>query len=107
MKGVDLEGEEGNKLASSDSEFLMEVLEIREMIEESTDVQYLQQIARQYEARMRAMINDVARAFDTNDVEGAKILTIRLKYISRIQEEASNKAESLSSPSLNPSETVP
>jgi molecular chaperone HscB len=93
--GVDVEGEDGNRAANTSPELLMEVMDVRERIDAASQMQELQDIRREYATKLTQTIDEAARAFDAGDVQHATKLTVQLKYLTKIAEEAENKMEEL------------
>ncbi|CAB9522614.1 Co-chaperone [Seminavis robusta] len=69
------------------SMLLMQVMEIREAIEEAgSDQAKLQSLSEENNTRMQEVGEELAQAFDAQDLDKAVELTIMLQYYSRIEE---------------------
>lgn len=68
----------------------MEIMEIRERIEEATQ-QEAKQIGKQNVEAIRHTIHNISQAFKRKDLEAAKMETTKLQYLVRIQEAVENK----------------
>ncbi|KAL3912270.1 MAG: hypothetical protein SGPRY_008392, partial [Prymnesium sp.] len=68
--------------------FLSEVMEVREMLEESAGDALSMAAARQAnQARVDEICGELQLAFDGSDLERARVLTAQLQYLQRIEEE--------------------
>lgn len=89
LQGVAVgEGDEGT---ISDQELLVEIMEIREAIEDARDEASLRQLLRENEERLGACIAAVALAFESGDLASAQVSVQRLSYYTRIQEELTRR----------------
>mmetsp|Transcript_19023 Transcript_19023/g.26610 ORF Transcript_19023/g.26610 Transcript_19023/m.26610 type:complete len:269 (-) Transcript_19023:3078-3884(-) len=84
--GIELE--EGTTI--TDPELLMEIMEIREKIEESSQRETIQ-IGKQNHDSIKDTIHRISQAFRRKDLEAAKLETTKLQYLIRIQEAVENK----------------
>lgn len=90
-RGVGLEAEEATTVA--DTAFLGEVMEAREAVEEAAgDVAALEGLLKDTRSRAGEVIRDLSREFDqesssSSSVERARELTMKLTYLSRLEEE--------------------
>jgi molecular chaperone HscB len=98
--GVDVEGHDGSKAANESPQLLMEVMEIRERIDDTSSLDELVEMRKEYGAKLKQAIDATARAFDASDLEQATRLTVWLKYLTKIAEEVENKMESIRVQSL-------
>ena len=72
--------------------FLFEMMEAREEIEMTSDVDTLQELKSKYEAKVGALVrNDLEQAFRDNKIDAAFDLTVTLRYLTRIVEELREK----------------
>ncbi|PVU87782.1 hypothetical protein BB559_005887 [Furculomyces boomerangus] len=76
-------GEEENV---NDPEFLMFVLDIREMLEDATTENQVIEIKRISSNETKSKINDLSRAFKKNNIEYAYKLTTELQYLNKIED---------------------
>ena len=67
--------------------FLMEVMELREELEDAPDVARLALLQERNQARMEALGTELALAFASQQMEPARKLTAQLQYLNRIGEE--------------------
>ena len=76
-------------------EFLMDVMEVREELEEAgAEPSRLRTLREANQQSMDTLHAQLCQAFDdTRDLEAARALTARLQYLQRIDEEASSKLE--------------
>lgn len=71
-----------------DPALLMEVLEMREALEEAGTADEVAVIAAEAEAGIQDCLAALSSAFAENDLDAAGSLTVRLKYLGRLAEEA-------------------
>jgi molecular chaperone HscB len=93
--GVDLDSEDGARYAQDDPQLLLEIMDIRETIEESQSLDELQSLLVSTQQRSQSLVTLLSTAFSKNDIGEATRLAIALKYYSKIKEEAMNRMESL------------
>ena len=86
LHGIELE--EGSTI--TDPELLMEIMEIRERIEEANQPQ-AKQIGKQNLDAIKDTIHSISHAFKRKDLETAKLQTTKLQYLVRIQEAVEDK----------------
>lgn len=67
--------------------FLMEVMELREELEDAPDVARLALLQERNRAQMEALGSELALAFARQQMEPARKLTAQLQYLNRIGEE--------------------
>ena len=87
-------GPEIEEATVGDAAFLGEVMEAREAVEEAADdVAVLESLLKETQARASEVIRDLSRAFDLGQggVEMAGELTIKLTYLTRLEEEIRGK----------------
>ena len=74
--------------------FLMEIMEIREELEESgTDAARLSNLRQANQQRVDELRGELAEAFGGSELERARALTARLQYLQRIEEEIHARTE--------------
>ncbi|CAG8499595.1 2852_t:CDS:2 [Ambispora leptoticha] len=71
-----------------DPELLMQVMEARELLEEATCEEEVKNIREMNEERINEIIKEISQAFQNNDLDTAKALTIRLQYWHNIRNAA-------------------
>ena len=82
----------GSLVASDDGMLLMQVMEIREEIDEADDdADILRQLLVQNEERMGDTCTELADAFEVDNLDEARRLTARLQYWKRIEEKIVDK----------------
>ena len=68
--------------------FLMEILDVREELEDAADdAERLAALRQANQSRMDALISELELAFSTSQLEAALQLTAQLQYLQRIEEE--------------------
>lgn len=72
---------------------LMEVMEIREEIEETEDEGALQSLLEENITRMESVCNELADAFANQDLDSALELAVKLQYYNRIDETIREKKD--------------
>ena len=92
LQGIDI-SKEGQSL--TDSELLMEVMEVRENIENAQNIEALHQIRRANQQRIHSTLQDLEQAFDNYDYQKAKQRTIELQYWTKASQEIEIKEEML------------
>ena len=76
------------------SMLLMQVMDVREAIEEAgSNQQELQQLLEENNSRIRDVCDQLAPAFESQDLDKALELTVVLQYYSRIEETIRNSME--------------
>ena len=87
LLGAPITEEDGGSLLGPG--FLMEVMEIREQLEDAgDDVDCLQKLRGRNQNSVEILLEDLRTAFDvTGDVDEARLLTARLQYLQKIEEE--------------------
>ncbi|XP_055627988.1 co-chaperone protein HscB homolog [Toxorhynchites rutilus septentrionalis] len=70
---------------SVDSEFLMDMMERNEQVEEAVERADLENIARDLRLDINNLYDELNVCFANNNLEGAKIAVIRLKYLLNIE----------------------
>jgi len=89
LQGIDVSETMGTIF---DQDLLMEIMEIREEIEDlDKDSPDLRSIAKSNRQKMEIIAKELGELFSTHDYEGAKTKTIKLRYLTKIQEEIINK----------------
>ncbi|KAJ3057441.1 hypothetical protein HK097_006369 [Rhizophlyctis rosea] len=83
LNQVDMKVEESSSL--DDPELLMEVLEVREQLEEAQSDEEVAQIGKENEGRMEETISKLSEAFADGDMDRARTLTIHLQYWANIK----------------------
>lgn len=84
LRGIDVAEDETLKI--EDPELLMEVLEAREAIEEVEDEEELVEMQVSNDERIAASETVLGKAFESEDVEGAKREAVKLRYWVNIKE---------------------
>ena len=84
LRGIDVAEDETAKV--DDAELLMEVLEVRELIESAEEEGDLEELKRVNEGRRRESEGVLERAFREDDIEGAKRECVRLRYWENVRE---------------------
>jgi molecular chaperone HscB len=82
---------------SNDVEFLMEVIEARETIDDG-NAEAVAQVKKETEAKISQSLAALPSAFASNDLQRAKQHVIKLKYYTRIAEACEARSEGLSCP---------
>lgn len=75
----------GQLLGSDGNMLLMEVMEIREAVEEASSNEELQPLLEENSTRIQDVCNQLADAFETEDLDKALELTVTLQYFTRIE----------------------
>lgn len=77
----------------SDAEmpFIVEIMEINEKLEDALDESKVQDIGNFIDAKYEELTEDVSKAFEKGDVQEAKLLLIKMKYFSNLQEKVKIK----------------
>ena len=79
------EGQDGGLLGPG---FLMEVMEVREELEQmGSDMPRLRELRDANDASVGRIHAELVAAFDSRELEQARALTARLQYLQRIEEE--------------------
>jgi molecular chaperone HscB len=86
-----LEEAAGSELVGSD--FLMEMMELREDIASPTDQEGLVIVMQANQARIEALCKELANAFDATDLASALKLTCELQYLNRVDETLREKID--------------
>lgn len=80
---------------STDSEFLMNIMELNEAIENSKTEQDLRLLEKNNQAVLGQIVKELEQKFEQNDIRGAKKLVIKMKYFHtlsvKIKEAKGNK----------------
>lgn len=95
---LDLHGspiQESNDQSLVDHDLLLEVMEIREQIENASTDDEMKPILQSTVARRDELIGQLATAFREKRISDAKLLTAKLQYWSRIEETIVNKMTSV------------
>jgi molecular chaperone HscB len=74
-------------------EFLVQIMEIREVIESTTDDDRLVEMLQENRNRMDAVCVQLTKAFDAHELDNAVRLTQELQYWNRIEETLRQKIE--------------
>ncbi|KAK9473325.1 uncharacterized protein V1510DRAFT_363491 [Dipodascopsis tothii] len=77
--------EDDSKRMTQDVELLAELYDVHEQVEEATTEEEIAQIKEENDERIADIQRDVSAAFDANDLDAAKLATIRLKYWVNVQ----------------------
>lgn len=84
MHGVDVTAEDGAAKHSLDPELLMEVMSVRETIEEIANdpkaEEIVEQMKRDNQSRVQESVKALAGAFDGGDIEQARKECVRLRF---------------------------
>ena len=75
----------------TDVAFLAEVMEAREEVEEAEEVPVLESLLRDTRERARGIVGELGGAFGSESVESARDLTMKLTYLTRLEEEIRSK----------------
>lgn len=95
---LDLHGspiQESNDQSLVDHDLLLEVMEIREQIENASTDDEMKPMFQSTVARKDELIGQLATAFRENRISDAKLLTAKLQYWTRIEETIVNKMTSV------------
>lgn len=84
LRSMDVTEDEAAR--TEDKELLMEVLEMREQVEEAQAEEEIDALRQVNGARVRASVEQLANAFAKEDLEAAKRETVRLRYWVNIDE---------------------
>ncbi|ERM93662.1 hypothetical protein AMTRI_Chr03g149560 [Amborella trichopoda] len=87
LEGVDFDEEK----TISDPDFLVEIMEIRESVEEAVDKEALKQIESEIRVKLGKAQNSYEKAFENRDFEDALTLIRRMTYYERAIEEIEKK----------------
>ncbi|MGB8275540.1 MAG: Fe-S protein assembly co-chaperone HscB [Alphaproteobacteria bacterium] len=90
LAGVPVHGDASGTV--SDPELLMETMERREELASAQSAQDVARIAARADTDMRACVAAVSKAFRAGDPAGAARLTTRLKYLTKLADEARARA---------------
>lgn len=104
LLGMPIEETAGMELVGG--EFLMEVMEVREELEELSQMQFegaaeagdssrRAQLRQENDSRVAALTAELADAFGRPDLEQARMLTARLQYLQRIEDEIHARTDPL------------
>uniref|UniRef100_A0A8C5LSX6 Iron-sulfur cluster co-chaperone protein HscB n=1 Tax=Leptobrachium leishanense TaxID=445787 RepID=A0A8C5LSX6_9ANUR len=88
LSGITLE--EGAE-SGADSQFLFDILEINEKLNECTSSAEIEEIGNFVQVKYKSLILDVRDAFLQGDLHGAKLLLTKMKYFSNIQNQVKDK----------------
>ncbi|XP_078523414.1 iron-sulfur cluster co-chaperone protein HscB [Lissotriton helveticus] len=88
-----LNGIELGEGTDSDAEmpYIVEIMEINEKLEDALDESEVQDIGNVIDAKYEELTEDVSKAFEKGDVQEAKLLLIKMKYLSNLQEKVKIK----------------
>jgi molecular chaperone HscB len=86
-RAVDIDG----TATVDDPALLMEAMEMREALDEADSPEEVSRLVAQAEADMGTCQEDLAAAFAVDDLDGAGRLTTRLKYLSKLADEARSR----------------
>jgi Fe-S protein assembly co-chaperone HscB len=86
-----LEEASGSELVGT--EFLMEMMELREDIASAADQEILVEMMKVNQARMEVLCETLADAFDAADLERALKLTAELQYLNRVDQTLREKID--------------
>ena len=84
QRGIDVAGDEAGKVA--DMGLLAEVMEAREEIEEAESEEELEEPKRINDRRISESVEALERLFAADDLDGAKIEAVRLRYWTNIKQ---------------------
>lgn len=88
LSGITLE--EGAD-SGADPRFLFEILEINEKLNECNTSAEIEEIGNFVQAKYESLIKDVRNTFLEGDLQGAKLLLVKMKYFSNIQNQVKKK----------------
>ncbi|XP_060048906.1 iron-sulfur cluster co-chaperone protein HscB isoform X1 [Erinaceus europaeus] len=69
-----------------DQQFLMEIMEISEKLEEAPSVVGMEEIESAVRAKQKELTDSVSRAFEQGDFEKAKTILTKMKYFANVEE---------------------
>lgn len=72
--------EDGSKKHELDPATLMEVMEVQETIEEAETEEEIEALKRENEMRIARSVEELSKAFDRGDVEGARKECVKLRF---------------------------
>lgn len=78
--GIDVTAEDGSKKHELDPATLMEVIEVQETIEEAETEEEIEALKMENEMRIARGVEDLTKAFDRGDVEGARKECVKLRF---------------------------
>uniref|UniRef100_A0A182YI63 J domain-containing protein n=1 Tax=Anopheles stephensi TaxID=30069 RepID=A0A182YI63_ANOST len=81
LKGVSISEEN----TSVDKEFLLDMMDVNESVEDAHSADELQQLGSQLSVDIEALNSKLIHLFETDDVDGAKETIIRLKYMLNVE----------------------
>lgn len=87
------------ELQKQEQAMLFHVMEVRETLDESSDELEIKDIITSSKRQIDDCLHAMERAFEKKDLFDARHRTVLLNYLSKIQQEAENKLEALSSQS--------
>lgn len=79
----------------ADGEFLLEVMEAREQIEENPVKLEIQILSSENRDRMHEETLTIEKAFESGDIDAAKEATIKLKYLEGIEKSIQEKLQGM------------
>ncbi|KAF2480591.1 HSCB C-terminal oligomerization domain-containing protein [Neohortaea acidophila] len=83
LRGIDVEDE---AVQMGENELLMEVMEVREAVEEAESEEEVAALRGVNDGRVEASVGVLERAFARGDMEGAAVEAVRLRYWMNIEE---------------------
>lgn len=78
--GIDVTSEDGSKKHELDPATLMEVMEVQETIEEAETEEEIEALKGENEMRIAKSVEELSKAFDRGDVEGARNECVKLRF---------------------------
>ena len=87
LHGATLEEQE----IQMDPEFLMEIMEINEQLEELKDIDQVRQLGDSNRTELLSLMEEVAVAFKVQDIPRAKLTIARLKYYANIDDKVKER----------------
>ncbi|XP_045390333.1 iron-sulfur cluster co-chaperone protein HscB isoform X3 [Lemur catta] len=69
-----------------DRQFLMEIMEINEKLAEAQSEAAMKEIESIVRAKQKECTDNVSRAFEQDDFEGAKEILTKMRYFSNVEE---------------------
>ena len=81
--------------AQPDQALLIEAMEMREALEEADGLDEVKAIQADAEDQVERCQSDLAGAFAANDLDAAGRLTVRLKYLGKLAEEARSRKNAM------------
>jgi len=87
--GVNVDGEDAGTI--SDPELLMEIMESREEVENTSDASQLHALLNKNREKLGSLFSKLNKCFEVNDLQAAKDIATELIYLDRLEEAIKEK----------------